>query len=50
MEELILEFRNWDSLWWKYDMNPTSVKKPISLEDFIEELNTKYKVIKIDNE
>lgn len=48
MEELILKFREWDSEWWKYDQFPNNTLKPKSVEDFIEELNTKYKVIKLE--
>ena len=44
MEELLQEFRKWDSSWWKYDQ--LGGTKPISADEFIKELSKKYKIIK----
>ena len=44
MEELLQEFRKWDSSWWKYDQFGGT--KPISADEFIKELSKKYKIIK----
>ena len=46
MEELLQEFRNWNKDWNKYD-KLRKWDKPLSREDFVKELENKYKVTKL---
>lgn len=45
MEELLEHFRFWNNLWEKYD-NKIDKVKPTSKEEFIKELEKRYKVTK----
>ena len=44
LKELITEFRKWNMEWFQYDLYKGT--KPLSLEQFLEELNKKYIVTK----
>ena len=50
MEELIQEFREWNRSWDLYHLSlnkKQTLSKPISVDIFIEQLNLKYKIIKL---
>ncbi len=50
LKELIHHFRSWNKVWEEYQ-NGTAYKniKPSSIEQFLEELNKRYIVIKKEN-
>ena len=43
LRNLIEEFRIWNNEWEKFD-NKQSTNKPMSVDDFVEEMNKKYVV------
>jgi len=49
MEELLQEFRVWEMAWMTFNVTKR-YGQPLSVEEFVKELEKKYKVTKLQNE